>query len=792
MVSTGISPGATPLRWSPDLLTRDVTAQRVIDIVNTPMAHARRNPLVTLAYQDLADAMAEVLEPGHANWCSFSQWPSHTVRLLLDRPIPGLGESVDRAFGHGNRGVFNDIGQAYVAFIEEVGPAPREAAAIAEAMAGVRSRITGQMRRPPGRALRAAPGARPPRTPPPPPPPAGLAPHPAPDLLIEGLQCYASSLLAADSSQRAQQIWAGNVLMAAHEQRWLDEALAAGFRIPIRKILHPSLNLKSQRDLRRTVIGPGRRLHLEEQLIHRITRHLVGFSLNGGWVRVSGPLPTSGGTAELAPLDHPGEGLSNQALDPAARSVLQRWPLRTSAECWLSYDQRMGFISRLFRLHQCTPITHPMDAAAAAETLGRGAKVVIAEPAPRRPGHIAVPMAQMDALRQQVDGDADAVVKARMASTRETLGPQTPMADVARAVLREDDGRRSADPFPSLTSDNSFRWRQLVDDGLIDDSTVARARSFYQTNVVAINGTLLFSSLPDSYAAANGVRVLGVGSKLGSTPVRRAGETTNFLLDVFGRDEPLCDASSPGRRAIAGVRAFHALMRHQLEKGDWDAAAIGRPVNNEDLTGTMLTFVVPVFESLARLGVPVTDADREAYTRMWCAVGHLLSVPRPMIVRGEPGEERLLTFDEANDLYDLITYRQRARSLDGVFLLEALLEDVSDNFPRLLRGLPEVLLRAVGDPDVDDVLMTRQRHRPALELLVRGVTTALRVPVVRRSLPRMLESLSRRWLDGFEKEGFGRPYLRPGDPEPPDPDQVQRTAIPSGCLDEVSPPPHPR
>src|ERR1700741_4800832 len=45
-------------RWAPNLGSRAVNKQRILDIVNTPMSPRRRNELITIAYQDLADAMA--------------------------------------------------------------------------------------------------------------------------------------------------------------------------------------------------------------------------------------------------------------------------------------------------------------------------------------------------------------------------------------------------------------------------------------------------------------------------------------------------------------------------------------------------------------------------------------------------------------------------------------------------------------------------------------------------------------------------------------------------------------
>ncbi len=282
--------------WQPMLATRAVTEQRVQDIVFTPMCTTRRNNLITVAYGDLAAAMADVLRrdgedtnTDQPNWCTYSQWPSSAVRELLRIPIPGIGRAIKRAFAHGNRGVFCDIGQAYVAFLAAVGAArPASMPDAAETMERCVAMLA-RMRPPPGRPLRG-----------PSPQPTALViegvqmpapPEPWMEDLVKGLACYAASLATDAPAVRAQRVYAGNVLLAAHEQRWLDESLAFGMRVPTRRFLRPILNVKRQISVHRHDVAPGPLLGLEEWVIHRATRRMVAFTLNGVHIAVGQDLP---------------------------------------------------------------------------------------------------------------------------------------------------------------------------------------------------------------------------------------------------------------------------------------------------------------------------------------------------------------------------------------------------------------------------------------------------------------------------------------------------------------------
>src|SRR6201998_4545901 len=85
-----------------------------------------------------------------------------------------------------------------------------------------------------------------------------------------------------------------------------------------------------------------------------------------------------------------------------------------------------------------------------------------------------------------------------------------------------------------------------------DMGKIKRAQQLYETWGVLITLCLFCASLPASYAAANGVKVLYLTARLDTDARRRVMETGQFLMDVLavgGLDE-----HGKGRRAIQRVR----------------------------------------------------------------------------------------------------------------------------------------------------------------------------------------------------------------------------------------------
>jgi hypothetical protein len=192
-----------------------------------------------------------------------------------------------------------------------------------------------------------------------------------------------------------------------------------------------------------------------------------------------------------------------------------------------------------------------------------------------------------------------------------------------------------------------------------------------------------FYSLPASYAARKGVQVLYRTGYLLHRPVRRVFETTQMVVDVMAPDG--LGPTGRGVRTAQKVRLLHAAIRHLVThdpKNPWDRS-LGVPLNQEDLAGTLTVFSYVVLDGLDRLGIAITDDDREGYVHAWAAVGRILGVRDELIPA---------SFAEAKALAETIYQRQIAPSAEGAAMAKALVEGLKTLLPAVLHGMPASLV----------------------------------------------------------------------------------------------------
>lgn len=230
-----------------------------------------------------------------------------------------------------------------------------------------------------------------------------------------------------------------------------------------------------------------------------------------------------------------------------------------------------------------------------------------------------------------------------------------------------------------------------------DPELIERAEKFFEVFGVQICVCLFCASLPSSYAAADGVKVLYRTARLDTDTRRRVMETGQFLMDILSPGG--LSEQGPGRRVVQRVRLMHAAVRHLIEQRAKDTPGMwreewGRPINQEHLAGTLLAFSYVVAEPLPRLGIDVTDADAEAYFHMWNVVGHQLGI-----------SDRLRVNDraDATGLVNLIRDRHFAWSPEGVEMTDALLKLLyaMTPFEHFDHYVPEVIRHLVGDHVAD-------------------------------------------------------------------------------------------
>ncbi len=770
--------------WHPDLGSgpdeerQRVTVERAESIAFTPMAPPLRNELITLAYGDLAEEMAEVLGHENGTWCSFGQWASSSIGEFLRFPIPGLGRLISRAFGDGNRDVFADVGRAHVHFLETVGAAARSGGDLDDAWKACCTRLEQSLAPPPSQPIAPSDethtlaellmdGVENPLV------------RPRRDLLIRGFQAYREAIEEDDPETKAQLILLGNALIGLHEQITLGPAISAGFRSWIRHLTtFWRIGTTSYR-WRNTDPGP-RRLALENWWIRTATHRFVRVELPGRRIHCGAAMTPSAHRIDVEPLPPtmPPTASIHEMPSTFVLALLCQ-TLRVdgrAAVCWADLNDRMAFIVALFANEQRSPTL--LDSSG--EWIRPQPRRRIWRRIERVERRVGVSMPPYPPTIGTFLTDQDLDEFRRL-----------PISNIAM----EDLACRHQHAHELSCLEDDFEHRVATacgPDGLLDAETVRKARTlFHEWSILFFMG-LLFRSLPDGYAARKGVRVLGLVSDLATNPVRRVGETAQFLNDIFVQttswsSEGLA-ADGPAFASLRGVRVIHALVSDQLMTSDqWDEDDLGIPINVEDVLGTMLSFFVPPFELMDELGAHISEEDRNVYTRFWCGIGYVMGLPLRAVTLPVPaGGRRPLNSDDAERLSAQIRARQHERSLDGVRLAEALVEGVSDGFPRATSWLSAGFFHVLGDGHVNRLLLISERRgwRRA-RILGTGLRLLLRFPATRGLTRRLTQLAGRLWLRPFLDEGMEVPFRRlpriSETPAPPPPLATHHEYWPRGC-----------
>jgi hypothetical protein len=305
-----------------------------------------------------------------------------------------------------------------------------------------------------------------------------------------------------------------------------------------------------------------------------------------------------------------------------------------------------------------------------------------------------------DALLDRMREFGDPVADTPVAAVLERGG-----LDAVRTMMRT--LVRADQPVPEELPDEiqAYLFESLPLPDWADMDKIRRGQQLFETWGVQIAICLFCASLPTSYAAAKGVKVLYLTARLDTDARRRVMETGQFLIDVLtvgGLDE-----HGKGRRTIQRVRLMHAAVRHLIKArneqtpGMWHSDW-GTPINQEDLAGTLLSFSYVVADPMRRLGVQVSAQDVDAYLHLWNVIGHLLGVRDEMLARDVA---------DAAALVDTIGRRQFAASLEGQELTRALLDLLDELTPsyRFDDTIPPLVRHLIG-ADTADLLAVPKSH----------------------------------------------------------------------------------
>ena len=324
---------------------------------------------------------------------------------------------------------------------------------------------------------------------------------------------------------------------------------------------------------------------------------------------------------------------------------------------------------------------------------------------------LSISDAELDALRQVGDPEADGVVAEFHASTG--LDPRLFVRHLVEHGLDEtsiegamrEHGPRGGD----ASALHKYLGAQTPFPCWVDLDLVRQGQEFFREFGLEIAAALFSASLPRSYTAKRGATVLTTTAGLVSTTRRRIAETGQMLLDIMTAEDSI-EPLSQGTRAYEaarGVRFFHAAVRHMIlndPEVQWNTNGLGVPINQEDLLGTLAVFTIVVIESLDKVGVSYSNAYREGYFHLWLAIGHLMGIDYDAFRHGEarPECEPPLTYDEMRELCEEILRRNAGPSVEGRQLMAALLEESKDSMPFFLKGVPAAATRhLIGDESAE-------------------------------------------------------------------------------------------
>jgi ER-bound oxygenase mpaB/B'/Rubber oxygenase, catalytic domain len=648
-----------------------------------------RNRWITFAYWNISQRLQGLIGD-NASWCTFSTWSSRTIgeSLRLDKATRRIDELKDdeevSAPGHpsllklrywvttrargaaqlalalGNRLIFHEIGYSVVELLDWVDDHPNFDL---DAWQAYRTEN-----------LEAHESDR-------------LFPPAEEEQLWTGLDCYYKASDARDEKIKAELVLQGNVLLGAYEQERADPMLKVALEpFPGRfvRVVKPVPHVPE------TLSLPPYRVPWSLQHSSWFLRPVseqFGTFMTRRVMTLDAPLfkekirPLRLGRGIPGPDNRP--PLYPDALrtltDPVLSEIVGDYdqtagaPENCGAHNWTRLDERMNYIVNLFRVGQ------------------QDKKLYRALPdADLRTLQLDLSDEHLNDLRQIGDNDIDRRIADHMNATRKH--PRHFLQDLVAGGFAD---LLAAVPYaPPLPE-----WAKA--------ERLANGQNFFRRYGLEIGSALFSASLPMSYTAARGARVLTTTAALVSDARRRLAETGEMLLDAMASDDsskPPLGADTRAYQAARGVRLFHGAVRHMIRTDpvvNWHEQRVGVPINQEDLLGTLTVFTVAVIESLDQMGVTCEVQDRDDYFHLWLVIGELLGLDYKRFFRqgAEPrDDEQPLSYADMQLVARVILGRNAAASPEGRELMTSLLKVSEGSMPPLLKGLPRALTRhLIGD-----------------------------------------------------------------------------------------------
>ncbi len=213
---------------------------------------------------------------------------------------------------------------------------------------------------------------------------------------------------------------------------------------------------------------------------------------------------------------------------------------------------------------------------------------------------------------------------------------------------------------------------------------------------------LYFKSLPTSYLNWRGVQVLHITGRMAEKRAwpevfaRRIGETTQFLMDVMNPGS--LDPRGEGVHTVLKVRLVHASVRYFISKSPkWNEAEWQKPINQEELVFTLLTFSLVMAQGLEQLKIDLPKEQAEDFLYAWSVVGHYLGIFPELIPAN---------MEDAAELQERIHERQFGESDAGKEVAKALTDFAKEIMipGKTMYNTPDELVRFFMGPTYSNML----------------------------------------------------------------------------------------
>ena len=284
---------------------------------------------------------------------------------------------------------------------------------------------------------------------------------------------------------------------------------------------------------------------------------------------------------------------------------------------------------------------------------------------------MAVPTeTQLDRMRELGDPLLDPLIEAHFSERPGEVGPLLGRLFSAPEMPEHPLVQACMSALPELT--------------LIDPQRIELGQSVFALfgpEVLLILGSC---ALPLAYAAGNGVQVVSRARKLKEDPIRRLCDTAQMVINVMQPGELL--HGGIGWLSIRKTRLIHGLIRFHTRKNahaSWPVE-YGLPINQEDLTGTLLAFSIAVLQGLRKIGARIDAEHGGAYLHAWLQIGRMLGLNPSTLPENEEeamtlalriGARQIRATDEGKELSDHLL-----KAVGSVFRVPGYAADLSRFF----------------------------------------------------------------------------------------------------------------